>query len=67
MQGRDRSLGIGSSDSSTFPVNPNFQLPVGETITKFLRGSADNIVLTSSGRVYAWGRNFLGIYAVSEY
>ncbi len=65
-QGGNRVLGIGSTATSNHPIHTNLQLNVGETVTKFLRGYTDNIVLTSTGRVFGWGRNSLGIYAVSN-
>jgi alpha-tubulin suppressor-like RCC1 family protein len=51
-------LGDGTTTSRTTPVL--VKLPRGADVTAIRAGCLDNLALTASGRVYAWGYNGLG-------
>lgn len=51
-------LGDGTTSARTVPVR--VKLPRGVTVTAIRAGCFDNLALTASGRVYAWGDNSFG-------
>lgn len=51
-------LGDGTTSTRTAPVR--VKLPKGADVTAVRAGCWDNLALTASGRVYAWGKNDLG-------
>ena len=54
-------LGKGTTTYSTTPVAVNMSgVLLGKTVTMIAAGSAHSLALTSDGKVFAWGYNFLG-------
>jgi len=55
-------LGDGTTTDKSTPTNitSRFGLATGETVTQIIAGTNHSLVITSTGRVFAWGYNYYG-------